>query len=681
MINPTLRVTTLAALTSGTDITEEICDAEGSVPHNHEGRKSFTLPFGTVLPGTPLDDGVVQVLFDGTVADAMLLEAEQTIEVAEGEEPGMPTIYNGRGLAGLLDRYPFRPQLGYNRQPYSDRVSFSAFHSAYADHLSSPWEDAIEIADVGGVSARYTGLPNGYPHFEGVWIGVPGTDDLEAPVGRWWWLDDVTFPEDQLVAWFTAGDNRYRLFAGGLQVAEVSNDRDTHSGFAESHLTILFFTAGTYRIGGLVVNPDSTNEDPPDGEGAVITGNPTAFTGHMRDIDGRGALGAVLWETSTDARVLGFPDNPPGMTIPEILAVVLDEADDDGVDPLFTLADHGSFDEIETVTVDRKDNLLKVLRDDWADIYCDWHVPPDALELHVWPPGDRGSASGVTYETDDDPNAANLLYLESAKLDDGTDYLIVDWLGGPPFRHPSSGGTRPGRLSTKATSRREAELVATYVLSQPDQPEQVKVRIAPAGGDVPGVDLDNGDTCATGSHSGQRVLEWSWSIQDDFAGEPTFGLIVNHLIPTDESRIGKRVRALTGSDQGAQAPATAVLPPDRFGSTIRSSDVTFRPLPPYVPGPADVEKRPVGSGNIYAVAVTAKTAGSSNTEFEFLVNGTDILAGAGVLPTGSLFALIPVDTPGVIYVDGNGSRMTVDLTTVGSGVDGLLFEPRFVLGS
>lgn len=674
MTDATFTVAELDDLTAGTDVTNDVVAADWGSVHNEEGDGALAVPSGVTLTPSPIGRAVV-VRHDSVPAFTWVAEVQAPHEVAAGEGAAEFIGFNGRGLAALLDRYIVRPTLGFGRSPWALNRTFSAFSPEYD---LSAWGTATEYGAQGDASTFWTGLPNGFPAFDVQLIGPSEGDQDSAPQGYWWTANDdgdFVLDDDALLVFFAAADNAADIYFDGFKLVGISAGGDTTRGFRESAVFTVFASAGAHRVGAKVVNTTPDGADPGYGEGADIGGNPTFFLLVGYTTDSAGRLLERVVETSAAWRLLSYPDDPPGLTIAEVAGVVVDENVADGIDPTFTLAVNGSFDPLETVTVGVGDHLLKLVKD-WAQAgYLDWHVPPTALELGVWPFDARGSASGVVFDTDTDPNVASLLDLRATLIDVGTDCLMVTWQGGH-VRVPDSGGTRMGFLSTRAATVGEAKTLGAAVLARDPQPEQVQIQVGPTGvGDVPGVDFDTGDTVAAGSYGAEKVVGWSVDYDDSHPGGLRFGVTLKDRIKGDDERLALMVRRAAPGQLGGTGPSSPAGDPPPFGTSLRPGEQTFQPLDPLATGESP-DKILWFSGNLYAVAVTAKAAGSSDTEFEMLVGGVDVLSGAGVLPSGEDFVLLPVDP--IVWCDGNATRLAVNITTVGTDVAGLMVEPRFV---
>lgn len=670
MIDATFAVADLDDLATTTAVTTKILAAEGDTDLNDLGSGAINVPFGETVTPSPVGRAVI-VSFDGTPAHAFVGEVTQPVEVTVGEEARMTTEYSGRGLGSILDRYIVRPTLGYDVYPWAWTRTFSCFSPEYADWTT--WDDAIELGPVGDPSLNYTGSPNGFPDFDVTWIQPVEADADSCPRGYWWTQDEFVLATDGFVKFFAAGDDAFVVYLDGFEIIRVDQQRNSTAGFRETHIATQYLTAGTHRIGAKVINNFGQN-DPGYGEGANEFGNTSVFLLSGRYINPAGFLGDRVVETSASWKVIGFLDDPPGMTIPEIVEAIIDENVNDGILPVFTTSNTGTFPELETVTVTVGDSLAKLLADDWGGVYIDWHVPPTALDVQLWPLGERGDPSGTTFATSSNPALSNLRHLESARLDVGTDCLTVTWAGGH-VRVPASGGERMGYVRTAASSIGEARKIGEAILARDPQPEQVTLAVAPLGtGDVPGVDFDNGDTLDAGSFTGERVVGWGFRFTDALAGEPEFSVALKDRIRGEEERIALMVRRASPGQLGGTAPAQPPLQPPDPADILRNGEIAFQPL--YGADGESGEKRAPANGNMYAVAVYAKTAGTTDTDFEMLVDGVDALGGTGTLPATETFILLPVDPFGVVVA--STTLLKVDITALGAGVADLRIEPRFV---
>lgn len=666
MILPTFTVVALADLDgtpTGTDITDQLCGADCEVRLNEEGDGGVLVPHGETITPDPVGKAIV-IAFDGDVAATIIIEGRRDVEVDPGEESRMVTEYYGRGIGSLLDRYRCRPTFGPERQPWALTRTFSF---ASPEYDASSWGTATEYGTLLDSTDFWDGKPAGFPSFTTERIGPSEGDDNSAPEGYWWWLEDFTLDEDSTLAFFTASDNSQDVYFGGFQLGRVASDGIDTKSFTQATRYDFFSSAGTRRVAGKVVNIPFGGGDPGYGEGSEVAGNPSFTIGAIYKVGADGRLGELVWESSSTTKLLSYPDDPPGLTDAEVVDILVAEAIADGVDPEFTVVTNGSWDPVENITLDVGQSLLEHLRDRADGSWLDWSVSPIDTELQLWPSGGRGGASGVTYSTAN----ADLIRLQATMLDVDVSGLWVAYVGGWTFVGTAE---KPASLRTRAATIGEAKALAQAILDRDPQPEQVTVDVKPSTGKIPGVDVLDGDTVTCGSFTTEKLIGWSMAWSADSTEEPKFDLTLKDRIRGDEERLALMVARAAPGQLGGTAPASPAQDPPEFNTDINPSELTFQ----YDAGAPVLspEKRASQSGNLYAVAVTSTPAGSTDSDFEYLVDGVDILGGAGTLPSGETFTIIPVDP--IVWVTANVSALQGNIVSLGTGVDTLLIEPRFV---
>lgn len=625
-------------------------------------------------------DKAVVVSLNGTEAFTVIVDSLDDDEVAPDEEAGEQTTAECRMLRSILDRARVKPVNGYQRSPYADARTFSCGSLEYD---ASAWGNvSIIVAAQADDSVFYVGLPTGWCDPTAAWVGPSVGDATQGYVGHWWTIGDFTLAADTDLVFFMAADNRASVYFDGFALSEIG----TFLGFNETHRATVRASAGTHRIMAKVSNYVDGGMDPPYGLGALLVGNPTAFICSCFQVDPKGELGPLVIHTDAAWQIMEYPTSPPGMTVTQVAGIILDENQAEGLvpdvvlDPTDTLDSNGNaLDIYEFITLDVGRSLLDVLVE-WSAVYCDFDMPgPTDQTLFMWRWHERGTASGVTFDVDDDPAVASLGKLHRTDLAVVADALIVRWAGGQ-IRVPDTGGTKLGFLKLgKAASVEEGTRIATQFVAMFGVEQTMwSGDVAPTGiGDIPYLDFTLGDTVTVGGHL-ERAVELSGVLTEDGVFPK---VAVRDLILDAQDRLALTVRRMAdGTLGGDAAPASPAASPPPFGANPTGDERTFSAPDPIAVGEATKDKVMSFSGNLYAVAITLKTGGSGSTDLEFLVDGNDVLGGTGTIAAAETFALIPVDYAGIhtVWVDGNKSKLTVNVTVVGGGATGLLVEPRFL---
>lgn len=667
MIGVTFTVAELDDLTGGTDITDQLDDADCRIRLNAEGIGGAILPFGESISPSPFGKAI-RVDFDGTPAFSWVPEKRTDVEVDRNEEAVMVTEYSGPGLAGLLNRYRCRPTLGIERQPWALTRTFSF---ASPEYDASSWGTATEYGTLLDDTAFWDGLPTGFPAFDVERIGPSEGNDDAAPQGYWWTVKDFTLAAPALVRFFVASDNSADVYIDGFQLGRVASDGIDTRSFTEATAYSVFLSAGSHRVAAKVVNIPFGGGDPGYGEGAELTGNPTFFMLVGYTAENGGMLVDRVVETDSTWKLLAYPDTPPGLTDAEVIEILVAEAVADGVDPEFTVELHGSFDPVETITVDVGGSLLAHLKDRADGSWLDWSVPPTALELHLYPSGGRTSVSGIAYTVENE----NLERVTATQKDVSVTGFLVAFVGGWTFVGTQE---KPDSLRTRAATIGAAKALAQKILDRDPLPEQVTADIAPLAGEVPGVDVLDGDTLTVGSFVGERCIGWSMTWSADWSGEPQFDIDLKDRIRGDEEAIALMVQRSAPGQFGGQAPASPAQDPPDFSTKIQQQELQWNVEKPddtdYVVGEAPLDKIPSGFGNVYAVRISAKTLSAGTASVAYKVDGVDTLAGAGDLTSSTPNLTVVVPTDDIYWLTAGTTRTTIEITAVGTDLTGLTVE-------
>lgn len=649
---------------------------------NDVGSGKLTLKQGDANLAALVPGRVVRVEVEGVDRYGWIIDEPEMVLVSSQEKAGQLTEVSGKGIGSCMSYGCVLPVLGYNRYPFSDDRTMNAGSSAFD---ISAWVDAgIMKAEQRAVGTFWNGLPAGFPGLTVSWIGPPGYEGpVAAPVGHVYLIYDFTLADDTTISFFLGADNRATVFVDTILLAEVGDpNAGTTEGFVTTHRVEMFLSAGTHRLFVDLRNTDFDGAEPGTGAGPVLTGNPTGFICDAWRTDPTGQLFERLFSSDDTWQCLAYPADTPGLTVGQILTIFVAEAQADGELGPVTLNFTGStdsggsaFPQLPSFTCKINTDLQSVLNAMTDAGYIDWWMSP-AGELSVWVSGGRGVPSGVTFTA-----GTNLTELRERKRDVVADALLVRWSGGW-IRYPSSGGSRLGALSAPVSTIAEAEAIAASVSAINGAVRtELKASIAALSGHVPYVNFDVCDGL-TVAGSSEQCTQIGGTFHDSFG--VVFSALFRDVLATYDDRLARIVKQMSnGILMGSTRVASPASAPPKLGEPVRDGEVTFQFSDPPADDTTTADKILSRSSNIFAIAVTAKTPASGDTAFEFLVDGTDILSGTGVLPGGSTFVLLPVAVaPGVQWCVGNSSRLWAHLTTVGTppcsgGLTGLIIEPRF----
>jgi hypothetical protein len=633
---------------------------------------------------------VAQFNVDGSPAFSFVIDRRVRASISKpGEEDeGHTVILSGEGIGQILNRWRVTPDLGFEKNPWARTRTFS-FASPEFTPDGSWIVPTVIVPQQYATSAHYTGLPDGFWCPAEPWIGPSSGDDDAAPFGYWYAIYYFTLPDDFIVTFGMAVDDRANVFIDGFLLTNIDPNVDPSSGYRSTTVATVRLSSGFHTFAVKVIN-DLGDVDPGFGEGSTVAGNPTGFILTAWQTDAAGQLIQRLFGTAdyADWLILEYPDTAPGMTIGDVVQTLIEEANTDSILTELASWDFGpitdsagnDWDQLESVTVNDGDSLLDSVRA-FAGAYCDWSMAADSVNMHMWRFGERGSSAGVTYDS------TNLSWLEYDTIDDGSDVLLVNWSGGQ-LRYPATGGTRMNSLQIENATRSEAVTLATQQLDLFGGTRvQISASIEPGAGVIPYTDFQVGDTGITlpGETSGttsQRCVQIDQRTDDIGVPSwmPKFGDI--HLVAQARQQLAvkRMAQSSNGSLGGYSTVASPAGPAPKFGTKLNTNETIFNPSDPVSAGSSPLYI-PSANANLYAMAVSATTAGSTDTTFELNVDGTDVIVGFGVLPASSTFVLIPMVTSSIYvsyWLRSNLTTVAVNITAVGTGVAGLVFSLRTV---
>lgn len=213
-------------------------------------------------------------------------------------------------------------------------------------------------------------------------------DDTDQPVGMSIFRRSFTLASPQTVVFYVSADNTFELWADGTLVEREPNKRPDKAGFEQTWRYVVEFSAGTHHVGVGVTNwPGQSGT------------NPAAFLFAAFEVDDW-ELGDVLFTSATSMGWVcrDYPDPTPGFTAPQILQMLLSEAQARGALAGWSISVHGSHDQLEEFVCRVGTDYLEVIDklSAWIDVDC----ADEGLVLHVWPKGE-GPSSGVVVDESD----------------------------------------------------------------------------------------------------------------------------------------------------------------------------------------------------------------------------------------------------------------------------------------
>ena len=344
-----------------------------------------------------------QVVQDGTVRWTGQIEHQTRERVTDGEESAEVVTVAGRQIVSMLESAVTYPEGGAGLSQFNDTRFFNFANPSYDD---SAWVAPKAIARQGqnpNAISQYSPpyqdrlLPEQWYAFTGGdpdawWIGPPSGAWDDAPAGTWYLRGDLPtlVAGDYRISF--AMDNAGWLYLDGVQIAELGLS-DGIETYTKTHTIDVSLAAGSNHVIAAKVRnfPKSSN-------------NPTNVIVSVALLDGDTINGYVFsTDTSSNWRVLDFPTTTPGMTVGEVMGLLLTEAQSRGALPGWVDTFSNTVDTASTawpteaeIAVTVGSDMLSVLRQ-FSAAYIDFRARDTSLTLVAWVAGGRGSASGVAY--------------------------------------------------------------------------------------------------------------------------------------------------------------------------------------------------------------------------------------------------------------------------------------------
>jgi hypothetical protein len=319
---------------------------------------------------------------EGAEVFASLLELRSLALAPPGEDAEAFWTFAGRGVLALLEDATVHTEFPIQGSKARQRAfDFTAI--AYDD---STWIAANETHRQDDSAGGYAGYPLEWPDPLAYWIWSRESLLVDVPVGSSFFRKDFTLAADSVVAVFATADDDFRLWLDGDLVLE--NWLGTHlPHWQETFRKDLNLSAGTHQIAVQAAN--SAGPIP----------NPASFIVSIMELDpgmASALTGTVFARTDATWVCLDYPVTVPGMTVGEILRILVGEAQArgdllEGITLDFTdTADSNAaaWAEQPDITLEIGRNLLDVMRL-FVEQFVDVEMTP-TLELKVYNKGTLG---------------------------------------------------------------------------------------------------------------------------------------------------------------------------------------------------------------------------------------------------------------------------------------------------
>lgn len=551
---------------------------------------------------------------DGTHRFTSRIERISPTDVDDAEEAGQSSKLEGRTLVSEWEDATVAPENGMGRKPYSTTRIFG-FANPYFD--DSTWDPAYEqfqqdLTDAPPVALF--GLPEDWPDPFDMWIWSQAYTGDEVDPATSYFRKTFTLADGALYRLVVAGDNRFKFYVDGIEaLSYLGGGNDGWNRLADLDVEM---SAGEHVLAAVVEN---------------VPG-PANLAGLLAGLWVNGGTeGLGTHEVTTDDSwvMVHDPAVAPGFTIDAVIQILLDEAQAQGFLPGWTVTTHGTFPELAEIPVQVGDDYLKVLKG-FAEAHIDFDTAIDAKVLHIWPKGDRSTASGVAFDLGD-----NVLELEHDQQDTIKNVAHVLYAGGHLLAEDIA--TRDGQTSIERYGRREAYLSlenfetidAVNLYLEPwfevnAWPRYaVTLGIDPTTGDVPYVDFDKTDTVLA---DGEELGVASIAATSDSVGDAEWTLEVSSRAQLVEAKLDRQLKAKAAGTVGGRSLTAS---PTRSGITgaERKQQTSTKRIESYSwSGAVTADRsgspavdRPV---RVTGLILSSHGDGTGDTTVELLVNGS-----------------------------------------------------------
>lgn len=386
--------------------------------------------------------------------------------------------------------------------------------------------------------------PEAFPNHDRYYRWILSRPSADAhPAGDYLFRVEFDLDEDCPVVHYLAADNDAEIWVQGCLVQRGLAQKPSTDGFTKTHRWAFPHTAGTITVAIKVTN----------WPGGSI--NPSGFRYTAAKVTD-GKFGDVLF-TSASALPWICKDLPspfPGFTAPQILQMLLDEAQARGELQGWSIVVHGDHEQIEEYSIRVGTDYVDVISDMRA-MWIDARAAKDALELHVWPKGQMGATVEVTL---DEPSVVRF-----TEIEDGEFFNKVQgiWSDGVRWaEHAASIAeleeVRSTSLQLGSVTRPQAvdTILAAYLETHAYPVRSLVSELRDLPGKEAGVDYGVGDTVEVLGEP-VRCTGITWQVHP----------LTGDLIPTPEwetaasVRRRERERALERLIAGFDGPAAAPL--------------------------------------------------------------------------------------------------------------------------
>lgn len=356
------------------------------------------------------------------------------------------------------------------------------------------------------------------------------------PIGSTLWRRTFTLDADYDLAIFQAADDAANMWADGVLLNRHSIIWPDTSGWEKTWREVPPFSEGEHTVAFEAFNH----------------GGPAFFLATGMTVVNQLLVDAVFSTGDDQWRWLDYPAEKPGFTAPQIMQMLLDEAQARSELAGWEIVVHGTHPNIPEMSV-RVGSTYREVLDKFAATRCDIAADLEGLTLHMWPKGEMGTVTSVAV-----PDSA-VRRLQRVDDDDLCNATQGVWAEGSVRRtrtpHATLGvRSKSFQLGSYVDPGAVDEALELYLDAHEQPAPSIIAEIEDLADAVAGVDYRVGDTIELGG-TPVVVAGITWTI-DQATGE----LVAN---PEFESLIAVRrqeaARAIEQLGTQFESPITASL--------------------------------------------------------------------------------------------------------------------------
>lgn len=430
-------------------------------------------------------DNIVKLHADTTPVCAYRIKGRRTKTVSK-RHAARTIVARGDGLWADWEKARVGPW-SYNRPNSPDRI----FNWASPPYDTTGWSSTL-----------YTQTRVKSPHMPKLWPNsfvyseyvLTRADSASQPVGDYLFRRPFTLASAADVVFYIAADSTYDVWIDGVTLERNAAVKPDDTAWQETWRAVVPHDAGTHHLGVRVENWG--------GRSGLIVSAFTVANGHLdMPLFSTGGGTGLAW------RSLDVSATRPGFTAPQILQILLSEAQGRGALLGWTIQSHGVHPVIETYGTRVGDSVKKVV-DDLATGWIDVEADLVGLKLHLYPKDGLGTATGKT---------ATIADLEVIEDGDVTNAALGIYADGIRWRTDNSSIGDLGRnegsltLGTVTDAASADKILDTHLAANSRPVESVVGEVIDVANAVAGIDFKVGDSVSVNGNV-QRVVGMSWDV-------------------------------------------------------------------------------------------------------------------------------------------------------------------------